>query len=427
MASWYCAIDGQQYGPLSTDELRALAKQGQLRPADHVRLADSDQWTKAANVRGLFPATVQARTKPGPPPIAGSGAPPVARPAPPTTPLPTAIPLQSVGFDPVSQRPVVPASAPVVHVATDASATEDRGFRRERQPSAKRRNQRIIVGLSAVLLVLMVVAVLLLGRSRPATQTVADRAEEYPTATATADLETDPVSTIRDDPSGSQAAKAQARPLFPPIRRWLSAGTQKRVVGDHMRLHVVAAWWAAAGPSPDRSLVVQVEITNRSADRPLQYAGWAANAGSQHGRPAMLAFRSDEAPIAARASRDALTESAESPQVAPGQTVTRNLEFSLSPDVEAEYFRLMLPYEAWGLSGQVGFEIPEVMVLDGPPDMAWVPDPDPATATVDEDQGRATELDAAAREPETIMDLKAQIEASVAETADQSAEQEPQD
>ncbi len=368
MASWYCAIDGQQYGPLSTEELRDLAEQGRLRPTDHVRPTESEQWTKAAKVRGLFSATAKPRAKTGPPPIAGSKAPPVARPASPTTALPTAIPLQPVAADPIDQGHAAPVTAPFVNIAADAPATEDHGFRRDRRPSAKQQNLRIVVGLSVALLVLMVAALLLMGRSRPASRTAAERAEKDPAPAATADPETDPVTTILEDSTAPQVTKDESRPLFPPIRRWVTAGTQKRVVGDSMRLHVPAAWWAA-DPSPDRTLVVQVEITNRSADRPLHYTGWAACPGVQNRRLALLAVTPDEPPVAAHASRDALTDSAQPQQVTPGQTVTRNLEFSLSPDAEVECFRLMLPYEAWGLSGEVGFEIPDAMVLDSPPDV----------------------------------------------------------
>lgn len=425
MANWYCAIDGQQYGPLSTEELRALAKQGRLRISDHVRRAESEQWRKAADVRGLFPAAAEARTKTGPPPIAGSGPPPVARPAPRATPLPTAIPLQSVAVDPIHQGPIESATGPVVNIAADAAATEDRRYRRDRHPSARRQRQRMVLALSGALLVLMIAAVLIVGRSRPPGQTAADRAEGTATSAAMSDPETDPVSKIPDDTAGAPTGSGAARLTFMPIRRWLTAGMQKRVVGEHMRLHVAAAWWAD-GPSRERTLVVQVEITNRSADRPLHYAGWATDAGIQNHRPAVFAFRSDASPIAARTSRHAVTDAAQPQLVAPGQTVTKHLEFSLAPDVEVEHFRVMLPYEAWGLSGEVGFEIPETMVLDGPPDMVAAEGHD-LPAVADHDQSDANLGDASSGQPETIVDLKTQIEASVRATEAPSAEQDPPD
>ena len=60
---WYYSRDGQQFGPVSRDELQQLAQSGLLKPTDHVRPEDSDSWTLANLVSGLFP------DQPTPPPV----------------------------------------------------------------------------------------------------------------------------------------------------------------------------------------------------------------------------------------------------------------------------------------------------------------------------------------------------------------------
>ena len=64
MANWYYAIDGKQLGPVTLDELQALAAQGQLRRSDMVWNESMPAWAKAGSVAGLFAPT-------GPPPLTG--------------------------------------------------------------------------------------------------------------------------------------------------------------------------------------------------------------------------------------------------------------------------------------------------------------------------------------------------------------------
>lgn len=47
--------DGEEHGPVSAAELKQAAADGRLKPDDRVRKAGSDNWTPAAQVKGLFP------------------------------------------------------------------------------------------------------------------------------------------------------------------------------------------------------------------------------------------------------------------------------------------------------------------------------------------------------------------------------------
>ena len=59
MASeWFYANDSKKKsGPVSTAQLQALARSGQLQPADLVWRDGMAQWTSASKINGLFPAT----------------------------------------------------------------------------------------------------------------------------------------------------------------------------------------------------------------------------------------------------------------------------------------------------------------------------------------------------------------------------------
>ena len=62
---WYCQIMGSDIGPFTPTELREMVRSGQLTPDALIRKADSERWTTAENVKGLF-ATPAA--PPAPPP-----------------------------------------------------------------------------------------------------------------------------------------------------------------------------------------------------------------------------------------------------------------------------------------------------------------------------------------------------------------------
>ena len=54
MSNWIAIINGKEIGPLSSDELRALAKNGRLSSTDKIRKDDSVTWNNASRIKGLF-------------------------------------------------------------------------------------------------------------------------------------------------------------------------------------------------------------------------------------------------------------------------------------------------------------------------------------------------------------------------------------
>ncbi|NQU20238.1 MAG: DUF4339 domain-containing protein [Candidatus Nealsonbacteria bacterium] len=53
---WFCEISGEQHGPVSSQQLKAMADKGRLTAEDRVRQGDDGSWVPASRVKGLFPA-----------------------------------------------------------------------------------------------------------------------------------------------------------------------------------------------------------------------------------------------------------------------------------------------------------------------------------------------------------------------------------
>lgn len=52
---WYCQINQNEIGPLTSSQLKKLAAVGTLAPTDKVRSSQSTNWKSASQMRGLFP------------------------------------------------------------------------------------------------------------------------------------------------------------------------------------------------------------------------------------------------------------------------------------------------------------------------------------------------------------------------------------
>jgi len=54
MSEWYYRVMGQELGPVSDTQLKALARDGTIQPDTFVRKRQDDSWTNAYHVKGLF-------------------------------------------------------------------------------------------------------------------------------------------------------------------------------------------------------------------------------------------------------------------------------------------------------------------------------------------------------------------------------------
>lgn len=66
---WRYAKSGQQHGPVSAADLKALAKSGEILPTDMIWKEGMDEWKQAGSLKGLFPPTTTPAPQKAPPPL----------------------------------------------------------------------------------------------------------------------------------------------------------------------------------------------------------------------------------------------------------------------------------------------------------------------------------------------------------------------
>ena len=59
---WYCKIMGEEWGPMSAEELVDVARRGRLTRNDTVRRGADGNWVRAERVLGLFDSQVNSAT-----------------------------------------------------------------------------------------------------------------------------------------------------------------------------------------------------------------------------------------------------------------------------------------------------------------------------------------------------------------------------
>ena len=200
---WYCEIAGREIGPLSSEQLRAMAAKGQILSNDCVRQGSQGAWILARQVKGLLPPAVDmpraACEKPetlpkAPPPqrsvsqrrelangdrakpASVSGSLPVAQPLPKASAMPSSalLPMPPVAppppvvtdvFDPVALGIVEDPAA----VKTEVQANKPFVRSRDRQ---RLERQKVIVGVLAAAVVILAISAVVLsvggGSSQPA-------------------------------------------------------------------------------------------------------------------------------------------------------------------------------------------------------------------------------------------------------------------
>lgn len=73
-AEWYVRVDGQEYGPYTTEQLKTYAAEGHVTPTSEIRRGEGP-WCAATQVKGMFPERTTAAPPPPPAPATVGRAP----------------------------------------------------------------------------------------------------------------------------------------------------------------------------------------------------------------------------------------------------------------------------------------------------------------------------------------------------------------
>jgi hypothetical protein len=59
---WYCRVDGQQYGPYTWDQMRAMVAEGRVVAESYVRREVDQKWFAAGKIPGLVSSLIAPPT-----------------------------------------------------------------------------------------------------------------------------------------------------------------------------------------------------------------------------------------------------------------------------------------------------------------------------------------------------------------------------
>ncbi|MBU4272172.1 MAG: DUF4339 domain-containing protein [Planctomycetes bacterium] len=413
VAEWYCEIAGREVGPLSPQQLKAMAEKGRILPNDGVRRGAQGEWILAGRINGLLPRSVS------PPPVAAGSSDPIDEqprngPQPPPAPPPVVRPKAAE----------VPDVGSIRIVADPPQTNRDTVLPRVKR---QRDQQAKMVGvLLGSILILAAAAIYmsiggdggkhglgkLADRAVPtAPKDPRKRGPKKPVYQSPETLEKlegvisfdEPVEKKRKSIAeilGMEAEKSNDRPeeqdaerpienrADAPIKKqtespaeepdvkpnnknplldheWIDASTSAAVVGfisvRIVSAEVVPSLDGAAGSSP--RTIITVELRNGGA-RDVDFKGWT------RGGVARGAKLFDDAGNVYRPKalgRAPLPGRGPPMSIAAGRAAREVLAFESPPD-EAEYVLIELPAAAFGMDAIVRLKIPAEMISEQPPE-----------------------------------------------------------
>ena len=416
-AEWYCEIAGREVGPLSPQQLKAMAEKGQILPDDGVRRGDQGEWILARQVNGLIP------TSPSPPPVVGPPVPQVEQsrngPQPPPAPPPVAR----------------PKTAEVPDVGSIRIVTEPPQIERDPVlPHVKRqRDQQIkMIGvLLGSILILAAVAIYMsvggaggehgLGKlaDRAAPKVPKKRGPKRPVYQSPETLEKlegiipldKPVKKNRksvaeilgmeakksndrpeekatEEPIEKQAESPIEEPDVKPekkknpllVHKWIDASTSAAVVRfisvRIVSAEIVPSLDGAAGSAP--RILIAVELRNGGA-RDVDFKGWSRGGVA---RDAKLFDDAGKVYRPKSVGRAAMPGRGPPISIAAGRAAREVLAFE-APPAKAEYVLIELPAAAFGMDATVRLKIPAEMIFEQSPEEKKPREPQPGTPEFD--------------------------------------------
>lgn len=409
-AEWFCEISGKPVGPLSSDQLKAMADSGRLTPQDRVRQGWRGAWVAAGRVKGLFAAddsrdgtsdsnstvvpTAKAirKTPAGP---AAKARPPARRAVKPVD-VPVAQPIARPANPPPVKRarvpraeapavppppPKVPATAPpssdqfniVTETGTPRARSTGKGIADTSAPQTRRRNNALVAGLLIVLVVgLAAAGIVLAVVGNPFTKPFTK-----PSAKQVAGTADDGDENVEDLDLGGPAAVGSSRPDpgaagpsdAPAGRRWVDAskdpiqrgGVEVRVSSTEIGFpRVLQASGRPARPKRP-CLLIAVELANTGVGQKSDYTSWGGNAPMSRQVKLTDNFGKTYAPKNFGSAR--IDGQLASAPIDVNERIHDLLVFE-APAERAEFLMLELPAAAFGRPGALCFKIPSEMIRE---------------------------------------------------------------
>ena len=404
-AHWYCRIDGEERGPYTAAQLRAMAAEGRLSAGDPVRQGKFGVWVPAASVKGLFDATSPPQHPAEVKPAAHEPPPP---PPPPVSPKPKHL-LRAEPIDESAEESGPPATLPhdagidlsaesveppppparsgkgwrstALEFLVDQPGTPPQGrvtwsrLSETRQSGLGETGPRAIrrwllpslLGLLAFLVVVLF-AISSLERYRSAGSTEAESAggkAKPPEGEALPD---------KGGQSGAKRPPAVAKGAPPPpgaapAVSWIDASRESWKCGD-VTVKVPSATIAAAqlvdaakrvSDTQDEFLLVRLELTNQSSTRKIEYSSWSVR-GQE---PQLVDDLKNKYSLQKAPSGGVFEGQVRSKSIYPEKSLEDLLVFE-RPVGRAKSLRLQLPAAAFEGQGTGYLEIPMSMVRSGP-------------------------------------------------------------
>lgn len=384
VSEWYCEIVGREIGPLTPQQLKAMAAKGQILSNDCVRRGARGEWILARQVKGLLDA--DETPLPAAPPVAPT-APPVVRPSEPEAAAPPVIRINTaVEDDPILRRKkrqrdqqikmvaVLLGTILVFAVAAIYFSMADNdgkhGLNRladqqsgESEKRAKKSTPNKPPVQSPETLEKLEGVISLDKPTKTERKSIADilgieKPKPKEPSRETADEPADePVEKLREPiaPPEPEAEPAKKNPLLD--HDWTDALTRAVVVDGFVRLRIVSAEVVrgAGGTSP--RLIITVELGNARA-REVKFGGWSRSGVA---RGAKL-YDNTGNPLGPKALGRAVLPGHGPPMsIDTGRTGREELAFEPPPE-RAEYLLLELPASAFGMEDIVRMKIPAEMI-----------------------------------------------------------------
>ncbi|NQT14446.1 MAG: DUF4339 domain-containing protein, partial [Planctomycetes bacterium] len=352
---WYLKVGAKEVGPLSAEQLKAMAERGQISEFDPVRRGSDGPWVPAGSVKGLL----------------------ASRPASTEKPQPRRMPVAKKLDDP----PAAPGGFSI-DASADTPAQRIAGRRIPAGADSNRRRTRTIT-VALVLLALGAAAVLavmmLSGRGE---QTAAEGVE--PAAQEADALEPEPGSDVvipglaefLGEPEPESPVEA------PPADEWIDASVASADQGDVTvrvtsvqigRPRLVNRQSGRAAHPRNDYLSVALDLHNTSQTTKLDYTSWSRQTtgvklfDNNQNEYTMKSFaaRGMDVDGQVQGGRGAL---------GPEKAIADVLLFE-RPAADARFLRLELPRSAFGEKGSLRFEIPiSMVVVEAKPEETAKPD-----------------------------------------------------